>query len=169
MLSPFAKARLERDGLQKRLSLGASPPRDGWIRAVRSALGLRTVQLARRLGVRPQAIAEFERSERERRITLHSLDRIAAAMGCRVEYFFVPQERSFETVFENQAKTYLKHARSEVAHSMELEGQGVKSVRNSLDDAWTLISAYREIWDVDGRDVEEGAVREGKENAKAGK
>ncbi|MBV8446883.1 MAG: mobile mystery protein A, partial [Hyphomicrobiales bacterium] len=67
------------------------PPR-GWIRAIRDALGMTTVQLARRLGVSQPRITELEKSELSGSISLRSLRRAAEALGCQVVYVLVPNK-----------------------------------------------------------------------------
>jgi transcriptional regulator with XRE-family HTH domain len=47
--------------------------------------------LAQRLGNSPPAVRSFEQAEAEDRITLASLRRAAAAMGCEVIYVLVPR------------------------------------------------------------------------------
>ena len=76
----------------------ALPPRGGWIRAIREALGMTQVQLAARLGVSRQSVQDLEKAEANRRITLDSLDRLAHAMGCRVVYGIVPKDGSLDDV-----------------------------------------------------------------------
>ncbi len=71
---------------------GETPPRGGWLRAIRTALGISTGQLARRLGVAQQAIVKFEQNEAASKITLDSLERVAKALGCRVVYAVVPEK-----------------------------------------------------------------------------
>jgi transcriptional regulator with XRE-family HTH domain len=66
-------------------------PAAGWLRTVREALGLTLADLAKRLGNSPPAVRSFEQAEAEDRITLASLRRAAAAMGCDVIYVLVPR------------------------------------------------------------------------------
>lgn len=50
------------------------PPR-GWVRAIRQALGMTTAQLAKRVGVSQPRAVEIEQAEKNRAITLDSLER----------------------------------------------------------------------------------------------
>ena len=72
----------------------ASPPRGGWVRAIREALGMTQAQLGARAGISRQSVQDFERAEADRRITLESLDKLARAMGCRLVYALVPENGS---------------------------------------------------------------------------
>lgn len=105
--------------------LDADPaPRGGWLRATREALGVTTAQLARRLGVAPQAIAKFERNEAAGKITLQSLARVAEALGCRVTYAVVSKKPLAE-VRRARALALAESLTKPVAHAMKLEAQGV--------------------------------------------
>jgi len=78
-------------------------PRAGWVRAIREALGISQSQIAARAGVSRATVQQWERAEARRRITLHSLDRVAAAMGCQVALALVPKGGSLDDVRKRQA------------------------------------------------------------------
>ena len=78
-------------------------PKTGWVRAIREALGISQSQIAARAGVSRATVQQWERAEARRRITLHSLDRIAQAMGCQVAVAIVPKGGSLEDVRRRQA------------------------------------------------------------------
>jgi predicted DNA-binding mobile mystery protein A len=81
----------------------AAMPRTGWVREIRTALGLSQSQLAKRAGVSRATVQQMERAEAQRRITLSSLDRLAAAMGCRVALAIMPRGGSLDDVRRRQA------------------------------------------------------------------
>jgi predicted DNA-binding mobile mystery protein A len=105
------------------LAEGSRPPK-GWIRAIRDGLGMTMVQLARRMKVSQPRIAELEQSEVSGSITLHSLQRAAEALGCRVVYTLVPERPLAVTLRERAEKIALRHSGA-VEHSMRLEDQAV--------------------------------------------
>ncbi|HEY1651572.1 MAG TPA: helix-turn-helix domain-containing protein [Acidimicrobiales bacterium] len=76
-------------GLDKRVG---PRPDLGWIRTIREALGMSTIELAARLGVTYARVQQIERAEIRGTIPLPTLERIAAALGCRVCYFLAPNE-----------------------------------------------------------------------------
>jgi predicted DNA-binding mobile mystery protein A len=78
-------------------------PRTGWVREIRTALGLSQSQLARRAGVSRATVQQMERAEAQRRITLASLDKLAAAMGCQVALAIVPRGGTLDDVRRRQA------------------------------------------------------------------
>ena len=102
----------------KPLAVLARPPR-GWVRAIRDALGMTTGQLAKRLGVAQPRISEMERAELSGRISLHSLERAAEAMGCRVAYVLVPV-RPLSQVLNERAKEIAARRLAAVEQTMRL-------------------------------------------------
>jgi len=64
---------------------------EGWLRAVRQAVGMPVEEVARRLGVQIGEIWRLERMERESRITLGALRRAAEAMDCELLYGLRPK------------------------------------------------------------------------------
>ena len=80
-----------------------SVPRAGWVREIRTALGLSQSQLAARAGVSRATVQQMERAEAQRRITLASLDKLALAMDCQVALAIVPRGGTLDDVRRRQA------------------------------------------------------------------
>jgi predicted DNA-binding mobile mystery protein A len=99
------------------------PPPEGWIRAIRDALGMMGVQLASRLGVRPQTVEAIEKSEASGSIQLSTLRRAAEAMDCTLVYALVPND-SLEDAVKQRARKIAIRDLQRVAHTMKLEAQG---------------------------------------------
>lgn len=106
------------------LAKSARPPK-GWLRAIRDALGMTTAQLAHRIGVTQPRIIELEQSEVSGAVTLHSLQRAAEALGCRVVYALVP-DRPLAEVVRARAELVADKQLKSVQHTMALEDQGVR-------------------------------------------
>ncbi len=100
------------------------PPRGGWLRAIRTALGISSAHLGSRIDATQQGIANFERSEAEGKITLQSLRRVAEALDCRVVYAVVPN-KPLAQMRRERALALADAMIRPVAHSMKLEDQGV--------------------------------------------
>jgi predicted DNA-binding mobile mystery protein A len=98
---------------------GASAPRNGWVRAIREALGMSAMQLAARLNVTRQSIEDLERNEASGKITLERLTKLAGAMNCRVVYALVP-EQPLAAIQRDRAHTIARRQLQPVAHSMKL-------------------------------------------------
>lgn len=107
-------------------------PTKGWLRAVRDALGMTTAQLARRIGVSQPRIVELEQSELRGSVTLHSLQRAAEALGCRVVYALVP-DRPLAEVVQERAERLADGRLASVRHTMNLEDQAVRDKRANKD------------------------------------
>ena len=112
----------------------ASPICDRWLqsidrpkggfRAVRDALGMTTAQLAKRLGVSQPRVVELQQSEVSGSVTLHTLQRAAEALGCRLVYALVPDKPLAETI-RKRAEEIAAHRSSSVEQTMRLEDQEV--------------------------------------------
>jgi predicted DNA-binding mobile mystery protein A len=99
------------------------PPPKGWVRAIREALGMSGVQLAKRLHTKPQNIEALEKSEASGTIQLDTLRRAAEALDCRVVYALVPNS-SLEGAVRERARKIALRDLGRVAHTMALEAQG---------------------------------------------
>lgn len=121
--------------LDKRLKLLAKmdidSPQQGWVKAIRTALGMTMAQMASRLGVSQSRIATLERAEAEGAITLKSLERAAEALECRLVYALIPRQPINEMVADRAALVARRRLDS-VRHHMTLEDQAVDRVE---DDA----------------------------------
>jgi predicted DNA-binding mobile mystery protein A len=142
--------RQAREALDRRLAqLGPSsryaPPRLGWIRAVRDALGMSAKDLATRLGVTGYAVRSFEERERTGGVRLDSLRRAAEAMDCTLVYAFIPNGSLEETV-QRQARSILEEQVGRVQQTMALEAQEAEMSPASLDAQLKGIVDSGRIW-----------------------
>lgn len=149
-LSPDMRA-LQRRQLDAWLSAlpPLPPPRAGWIRTIRDALGMTLAQLGRRLGVSPQSVLSLEQRELEETISVGKLREAADAMGCELRLVFIPRT-SLEATIHAQAQRRAREERDRLVHTMRLEAQedGVDAVldeRRAID-AW-LTTRARRLWD----------------------
>jgi predicted DNA-binding mobile mystery protein A len=126
-----------------------SPPRRGWIRAIRDALGMTGTQLATRMRVTQPTVAEFERSEIEGRITLGTLERAAQALGCKLVYALVPED-SLENTVAARAREVAKKRLANVIQTMRLEDQELNDAAESTQLEWLtqhlLTREPRTLW-----------------------
>jgi predicted DNA-binding mobile mystery protein A len=97
------------------------PPK-GWVRAIRDALGMSGVQLAKRLKVSPQTVEAMEKSEASGTIQLNTLKRAAEALDCTLVYALIPKT-SLEDTVRNRARRIATTALARVSHTMRLEDQ----------------------------------------------
>ena len=103
---------------------GQSAPAEGWARAVRTALGITTRQMAERLELSQTSVVALEQNEASGGIRLNSLRGLAEGLGCELVYALVPKA-SLEDVLRQRAREVAARLVSSVSVSMELEDQGV--------------------------------------------
>lgn len=119
-------------GLDERISAlraaqaSAVRPVRGWLRAVRSVLGLSQQNVAKKIATTQQSYADLEAAEQRGAISLNSLQRAAEAMDCELVYFIVPREAVARTYGElaQAHDPAFKHLQA-TEHSMSLENQAV--------------------------------------------
>lgn len=99
-------------------------PKKGWVQLIRSALGLSSYQLAKRMQVNQSRIMQIEAGERNLSVTLKTLKRVAEAMDCQFVYGIIPGDLLLK-ILEQQAKKVAKERISRVSHSMGLEAQNI--------------------------------------------
>ncbi|HEY7772879.1 MAG TPA: mobile mystery protein A [Marinagarivorans sp.] len=100
------------------------PPSEGWLRTVRTALGMSGTQLAERLGVTKARVSKAEHDEPSGSVTLKTMQAMAEAMDCRFVYAVVPKQK-VETLIKERA---LEKARAQVKAAsthMALEAQSL--------------------------------------------
>ena len=100
------------------------PPRppSGWVKAIRESLGMAATHLAARLGVTTSTVTRLETSEADDTISLATLRRAAAALGCELHYALVPKQGLADTL-EKRAMTLARQQMAAVSHTMALEAQ----------------------------------------------
>ena len=107
------------------------PPKQGWIRALRTSLGMTLNVLGDRLDITSAGVSKLEKSEASGAITLNSLRKIAEALDCELEYALVPKA-SLKKMREQQAIKQAQEQIGAVSHSMTLAGQEVDRASHQL-------------------------------------
>lgn len=130
--------------------LNLSPPKGGWIKTIRKALGMTTYDLAEEVGVDQSRISRIEASEAKGEIKISTLERVADGLGVKFVYGFVPRD-SLEELVRDQAKEIAKKRLSRIDHSMKLELQGLSDEEkeeelNDLIDK-ILVEEPKNFWD----------------------
>jgi predicted DNA-binding mobile mystery protein A len=101
-------------------------PRAGWIKAIRTTLGMSERSFAKRLGILHGSLHKLERNERSGSITLESLRRAAEALDADLVYAIVPRKPLRATIQE-RARTLAKERVDPIARSMQLEDQSLSA------------------------------------------
>lgn len=127
-----------------------SIPSKGWIKAVRTALGMTGTQLAKRLNTNKQRIARIEQDEKRGRVTLKTMQAVAEAMECEFVYGFVPRQ-SLEQAVRDQARRVAAKRMSRSNQMMRLEAQELspEEKKQVLDELTDEIANEmpRNLWD----------------------
>lgn len=99
-----------------------TPPRRGWLKAIREALGRSGPQQAQRLGIAAPTLYKCEQSEADERITLSQLRKLAEGLDCDLVYALVPR-RPLTAMVSDRAYELANLEVKGVAHTMSLEDQ----------------------------------------------
>src|SRR6266704_1524826 len=98
-------------------------PAEGWLRTVRTALGMSGAQLAKRMGVTRARVAQAEHAELTGGVTLKSMQATAEAMGCRFVYAIIPASGRIEDIITAQARKKAMAIVGTASKHMALEDQ----------------------------------------------
>jgi len=128
----------------------AIPP-TGWIKAIRTAIGMSMQQLGNKLNVSKQGILDIEKREKDGAITIKSLKEIARALDMQLVYGFVPNEGSLNALIEKRATELATKIVLRTSDSMKLEDQGntnkriKKAIKERAEEIRTEMP--KSLWD----------------------
>ena len=123
----------------------AQPPKQGWISAVRQALGMTAKQLAERVGLSQPRIAKMELNENNLKIS--TMKKIAEGLDCDFVYGFIPKSSLQETI-NRQARKKAEAILLNVNTNMALEDQLADDPNILTDVADEMIAKnIKRIWD----------------------
>jgi predicted DNA-binding mobile mystery protein A len=150
------KKKLQIEQLESRIKLFSptlqlpNPP-TGWVKAIRSALGMTMQQLANKLGITKQSVQEIELREKEGSITLKSLKETARALDMELVYGFVPKEGTLDKYLESKARFLAEQIVYRTSISMKLEDQqnSNERIKKAIDERTILIKQElpKALWD----------------------
>jgi predicted DNA-binding mobile mystery protein A len=101
----------------------AIPP-TGWIKAMRTAIGMSMQQLANRLSISKQGVLNIEEREKEGAITIKALKEIAKVLNMQFVYGFLPNDGSLDAMIEKRANELARKIVLRTSVTMDLEDQG---------------------------------------------
>ena len=110
----------------------AIPP-TGWIKAIRTAIGMSMKQLGNKLSVTKQGILDIERREKDGSITIKALKEIGRALDMQLVYGFVPNDGSLDALIEKRANELATKIVLRTSNTMKLEDQG--NSKNRIEKA----------------------------------
>lgn len=103
--------------------LNISKPQIGWIKAIRTSLGMTMQQLANRLSIKKQSVQEIEQREKDGSISLKNLMDVAKVLDMELVYGFVPKDGSLDALINKKAHKLATKIVSRTSNSMKLENQ----------------------------------------------
>ncbi|WP_127133079.1 mobile mystery protein A [Pseudoflavitalea rhizosphaerae] len=101
----------------------AAMPSSGWIKMLRTMLGMSLKQLGSRMSITPQSLREIEMREAEGTITLRTLKEAADALNMVLVYGFVSKDGSIEKMVERRAQELATQIVTRTSTTMKLEDQ----------------------------------------------
>lgn len=110
-----------------------SRPHTGWIKAIRTSLGMTLEQLANKLGVTRQNVQKIEKREVDLNISLKTLKEVGEAMDMQLVYALIPKDDSLQALIERRAEEIAREIVMRTNQTMVLEDQGIPYER--LQDA----------------------------------
>jgi predicted DNA-binding mobile mystery protein A len=128
-----------------------APPPTGWLKAVRTALGMSLQQLSNRLSVTKQSVREMEQREKDESITIKSLREAAKALDMQLVYGFVPVDGSLEALIDRKARELAMQIVLRTSNSMKLEDQenSKQRIEKAIEERAALIKhdMPKALWD----------------------
>jgi len=128
----------------------AMPP-TGWIKAIRTAIGMSMQQLGNKLSISKQAILDMEKRERDGSITIKSLREVARMLDMQLVYGFVPNAGSLDALIEKRATELATQIVLRTANTMKLEDQGNSNqrIRKAIEERTAAIKNEmpKILWD----------------------
>lgn len=106
----------------------AVPP-TGWIKAIRTAIGMSMLQLGNKLSISKQGILDMEKREKDGSITIRSLKEIGRVLDMQLVYGFVPNDGSLDALIEKRATEIATKIVMRTSNTMKLEDQGNSNQR----------------------------------------
>ena len=117
-------------------------PRNGWVDAIREALGMTKTQLANRMGIARPSLTRLASNEVKGTITLTSLRNVADALGCDLQYVLMPRQ-PLDQIVAKQAILRATHKLRRINQSQALEASAIGT--NALNDAISDLAKELEV------------------------
>lgn len=126
-------------------------PPIGWIKAIRTAIGMTMQQLGNKLKISKQGVMDIEKREKDGSITIKALREIARAMDMQLVYGFVPNDGSLDALIKKRATELATQIVMRTANTMKLEDQAnsKKRIEAAIKERATAIQNEmpKILWD----------------------
>ncbi len=132
-------------------SKNVSPPSNGWVKAIRNAIGMSMLQLGDRMSITKQSIQDIEKREKKGSITINALREVANALDMQLVYGFVPKDGSLALLIDRKAKELATQIVMRTSNTMKLEDQenSKQRIENAILERTTSIKNEmpKALWD----------------------
>lgn len=139
-----------RIGIFLPLANTATPPL-GWVKAIRSALGISLQQIAKRLSITKQSVKEIELREKDGTITLNSLREVARSLDMELVYVFVPKDGSLNALIDRKAREMATAIVQRASNTMKLEDQenSDQRIQQAIEERFSELKSEmpKALWD----------------------
>lgn len=126
-------------------------PSGGWLKAIRTTLGMSLEQVGNKLGVSKQNIQSLEKREKEGSISLNTLKEVANAMEMDLVYALVPRDESLDKLIERKAEKLAKEIVLRTTQNMVLEDQenSQKRILEAIEERKNdlIMKMPKSLWD----------------------
>ena len=114
---------IDRKILQLKRLEDLTVPSNGWVYAIRQALGMSLRQLGNKMGITPQSVKEIEEREKNGSISLNVLKQFGKCLDLKLVYGFIPKQESLDSIIEKRATELAYEIVNRTSISMKLEDQ----------------------------------------------
>jgi predicted DNA-binding mobile mystery protein A len=120
-----------------------APPPTGWIKAIRTALGMTLEQLGNKLSLTKQAAQAIENREKEGSLTLKALRETANALDMHLVYGFVPKDGSLDALIDRKARELATQIVLRTSQTMKLEDQenSPERIKKAIEERTAVIKS----------------------------
>lgn len=106
-----------------KLASKETSPAIGWIKTIRTSIGMSLEQLGNKLGITKQSAQSLEKREAKGAITIKALEEAGKAMDMKLIYGFIPIDGNIENLIEKKAKKLATEIVLRTSNTMKLEDQ----------------------------------------------
>lgn len=150
------KSKLQIEHLEKKIEPfkkagSVITPQIGWIKTIRTTLGMSLEQLGKKLHINRSSVSRMETRESSGSITINKMEEVGRAMGMKFIYGFVPIDGSIDKLIEKKAKNLATEIVMRTSGNMKLEDQenSPGRIRKAIEEKTKEIMEEmpKKLWD----------------------
>lgn len=126
-------------------------PQIGWIKTIRTTLGMSLEQLGKKLHINRSSVSRMETRESKGSITINKMEEVGNALGMKFIYGFVPIDGSINKLIEKKAKNLATEIVMRTSGNMKLEDQenSPERIRKAIEERTKEIMEEmpKKLWD----------------------